>query len=194
MSNALQLRVKQETLELHKGAEDHPLMVSFIKGNYEETKLLQFLVNIRPTYNVVEERLLPTGIFKNSELRRTPAITKDIKTLTAKHINAGNINILRPLKITEEWLSRAWIKPVSLLKADLYVRWLADFYGGRLLSAKLAPFNQMYKCENPQDVISDVRGLIDITGDSISDDDFINEVNAFFKYHVELFDVINGNS
>jgi len=195
MSNTLQQRLKTETLESHKRAENHPLMASFISGKYDEKQLLQFLINIKPTYEVVEERLLSSNIFKNKDLKRTPAITKDIKTLTQKHVNENNLDLLKPLKLTEERVSKAWAKPVAYLKADLYVRWLADFYGGRLLSAKLAPFNQMYICDNSQQVISDVRSIVDISTDSIGDDEFVNEVNSFFEHHVTLFNQIyNGIS
>jgi len=193
MSNTLQQRLKEETTESHKRAENHPLMASFISGKYDERQLLQFLVNVRPTYSAVEERLLSANIFRNSDLRRTQTISKDIITLTRKHINEDNVYLLKPLAIAEEWVSKAWSKPVALLKADLYVRWLADLYGGRLLSTKLAPFNQMYIYNNAQNVISDVRAIVDITNDNVSEDDFVLEVNNFFEFHVTLFDQIyNG--
>lgn len=195
MSNTLQQRLKTETLELHKKAENHPLMASFISGKYDEKKLLQFLVNIKPTYEVVEERLLPQAIFKNKGLKRTPGISKDINTLTQKHVSESNSHLLNVHKVTEDWVSKAWSKQISFLKADLYVRWLADFYGGRMLSAKLAPFNQMYVCESPQQVIADVREMIDITNDSVTEDEFVKEVNSFFEFHVTLFDhIVNDNS
>jgi heme oxygenase len=192
--NQLQQRLKAETLNKHKEAENHPLMAGFIAGKFEEKQLLQFLVNIKPCYSVVEDRLLYSQRVKNEELRRSSLISKDISLLT-RRIQESDYELLKPLKITEDWMSRAWTKPVALLKADLYTRWLADFYGGKILSIKLAPFNQMYFSSNPQKVISDVRSMLDITNDNITDDEFINEVNMCFDYHVSLFEqIINGNS
>lgn len=191
-----QLDLKERTQEAHKKAENHPLMQSFIKGEYKKEHLLQFLVNMYPIYTIVEERLLQNKIKEVPSLKRTELIENDINTLIPEIINLKNSYILTPLLPTSAWVSNSKVKPVSLLKAELYSRWLADFYGGRMLAKTVTP-STMYNCENAKEVIEAVRSVLDEPNISaeISNENIIQEVISFFDLHVEIFDIIyNGIS
>lgn len=186
-----QLDLKELTQDAHKKAENHPLMQSFIKGEYKKEHLLQFLVNVYPIYSIVEQRLLQTKIKQVPELKRTTLIESDINDLIPSVINFKNAQILVPLISTCAWVNNCRSKPVSLLKAELYSRWLADLYGGRMLAKTTSP-NSMYTFLNPKSVIEIVRDILDepIKDENIAHEDIIQEVISFFDFHVELFDEI----
>lgn len=188
-----QAQLKESTKEAHSKAEQHPLMQSMINGTVSKEHLLQFLVNLYPIYSVVEQRLLFNDIKNNSELRRTERIEKDINTLIKEIINVKNLHLLTPLPCTCAWVSNCWKKPVELLKAELYCRWLADLYGGKMLAKTVVP-SEMYVCENAQETIALVRSLVEVANNS-AQEEIIQEALSFFDFHVELFDdIYNGNT
>ena len=186
-----QLDLKELTQEAHKKAENHPLMQSFIKGEYKKEHLLQFLVNIYPIYSIVEQRLLQNKIDQVPELKRTTLIEHDINDLIPAIVNFKNAQILVPLISTCAWVNNCRSKPVSLLKAELYSRWLADLYGGRMLAKTVSPCS-MYSFSNSKSVIEVIREILDEPNidENITHQDIIQEVISFFDFHVELFDEI----
>jgi heme oxygenase len=154
------------------------------------------LINLYPIYSVVEQRLLQNKIKEAPELKRSELIENDINNLIPDVITLKNVKILVPLKSTCAWVSNCWAKPTSLLKAELYSRWLADLYGGRMLMKTVTP-SSMYVCENPKQTINAIRDILDEPNKDIeiTNDDIIQEVISFFNFHIELFDEIyNGNS
>ena len=182
----LQTRLKEETAELHSQSEQHPLMQSFVDGSFKKEHLLELLINLLPVYQVVEQRLLVKEIIDNPDLKRSVQIQKDIDKLI---LDTG-ITTLKVREITENWVSSSWKKDLHLLKADLYIRWLADFYGGRILAKSQAPYNEMYSAKDSGAVITTVRYLLTKDIPDNQNDKIVNETKAFFKFHIELFDEI----
>jgi len=191
----LQTSLKTETLDHHKEAENHLVMQSFMSGNYKKEHLLRFLVNLLPLYQVVEQRLLQPYILVNSELRRSHFIEKDIELLKKEFMYSENLgDMLTPLDVTAAQVAHDWEKPTNLLCANLYARWLADFYGGRMMGKMIAPFNNMYTSTDSGRVIKEVREIVDTKGQYTEVSAIVNEVKAFFKFHVDLFDKIGDAS
>lgn len=190
-----QLDLKERTTEAHRNAESHPFMQSMIAGTHKKEQLLQFLVNILPIYTVVEERLLGEKINTVPDLRRSLLIENDINVLVQELNVPKTSPLLTPLLCARAWINNCWAKPTSLLKAELYSRWLADFYGGRMLAKTVTP-SAMYSSENPKQVIETVRAVLDEPNENnITNEDIIQEIISFFNLHIELFDEIyNGNS
>jgi heme oxygenase len=182
----LQTRLKVETSELHSKSEQHPLMQSFIDGTFKKEHLLELLVNLLPVYQVVEQRLIQKDILVNSELKRSSYIQKDIdKLIKDTNYTKSSIKL-----ITKVWLANSWTKNEELLKADFYVRWLADFYGGRVLARSQAPYNETYQSTDPGAVITTVRYLLTKDELECSNDSIVNEAKAFFQFHIDLFEEI----
>ena len=191
-----QLDLKEHTTKAHQEAESHPFMQSMINGTYNKEQLLQFLVNLYPVYVIVEQRLLKEKIKDLPELKRSSLIELDINKLIEELNISKPSPLLTPRTCMLAWISNCWAKPVSLLKAELYSRWLADFYGGRMLSKTVSPCS-MYMCDKPKEVIDAVRSVLDELNENeeITNEDIIQEVISFFNLHTELFDEIyNGNS
>jgi heme oxygenase len=185
----LQQRLKEETAELHRESEQHPLMQSFVTGSFKKEHLLDVLINLLPIYQVVEQRLISKEIINNPELKRSINIQKDIDKLV-QDIGLGNRQVR---KITSHWLSFSWSRKLDLLKGDLYLRWLADFYGGRILAKSQAPYNETYASENPGAVITTVRYILDQTSNDTTDDEIVEHTKGFFKFHIQLFEDIWTN-
>ena len=185
----LQSRLKEETSSLHSESEQHPLMQSFINGSFKKQHLLELLINLLPVYQVVEQRLLAKEILDNPELKRSTQIQKDIDKL----ISDTGITTLKVREITENWVASSWKKNIYLLKADLYLRWLADFYGGRMLAKSQAPYNETYSAKDPGAVITTVRYLVTKDTSDLCNNSIVDETKAFFKFHIELFDEILWN-
>lgn len=185
MSN-LQTRLKEETAELHRASEQHPVMQSFVDGSFKKEHLLELLTNLLPVYQVVEQRLIQKEILDNVDLKRSPFIQKDIdKLITDTNYTKSTIKAS-----TSRWLANSWTKNEELLKADFYVRWLADFYGGRILAKSQAPYNESYQSREPMAVITTVRYLLDKDIPDDFTDKIINETKAFFQFHIDLFEEI----
>jgi heme oxygenase len=190
-----QQKLKESTQDIHSACENHTFMQSMINGTVTQKQHLKFLANVLPIYNVVEQRLLAKDLFKVEDLKRSDYIEGDINTLISNFEDKeALVFTVTPLDVTTEWVSRAWKKPVDLLKAELYTRWLADFYGGRILAKRVTP-NASYTCNNPQNVITYIRDLLDNPLNGVTEDELIEETTTFFKYHLVLFDeIVNGNS
>jgi len=193
--SSFQRKLKEQTSEAHKKAEQHPLMQSFINGTYTKEHLLQFLINLYPIYSVIEQRLLKNKLEIIPELKRTELIEKDINILISEILDFKKANLLIPAVSVQAWVNNSQTKPVSLLKAELYSRWLADFYGGRMMLKIIKP-NNMYMSNDPMKVISSVREILDEPNESkeVSEDDIIQEVLSFFDLHLEFFDSIYNGS
>jgi heme oxygenase len=192
--------LKEQTQELHTKAEEHPLMSSFKDRSYKKEHLLMYLVNLRPVYESVEQCLLIPYIHKNFDLCRSRHISKDIAMLYKENV-VSDINNLVPLKCTKEWVRGQWEVSSSMLVADLYVRWLADFYGGRMFAKTLDPYNNTFNCSTDTgSVIADVRNIIAEKSLVESNVDpyykekaIVNRAVSFFAFHVELFNQIYYN-
>jgi len=182
----LQLRLKDETAALHSESEQHPLMQSFVDGSFKKEHLLELLINLLPVYQVVEHRLLLKEIFNTPDLKRSTQIQKDIDNL----IQDTGITSFKVREITENWVSSSWRKNIYVLKADFYLRWLADFYGGRVLAKSQAPYNEMYQSTDPMTVITTVRYLLTKDTPDTLNDKIVNETKNFFKFHIDLFNEI----
>jgi heme oxygenase len=181
--------LKEYTSELHEKAETHPLMKSFIQGNYKKTHLFQYLLNLRPLYETVEQRLIVQDIHKNFDLCRSRLVSKDISLLYREGIiNDDNLDALNLKKSVCGWVANQWTVEKDYLISDFYVRWLADLYGGRIFAKTLAPYINTYQCNDVSKAITGVREIINKA--EIDPNVVKYRANAFFEFHIDLFDEI----
>jgi heme oxygenase len=185
----IQETLKEHTAELHEKAESHPLMKGFIEGNYKKVHLFQYLLNLRPLYETVEQRLIIQDIHKNFDLCRSRLISKDISLLYREGIiNDDNLDALNLKKSVCDWVANQWTVESTYLISDFYVRWLADLYGGRVFAKSLAPYVNTYQCNDVKKAITEVREIIN---KAEVDPNIVKfRANAFFEFHIDLFDEI----
>jgi heme oxygenase len=190
--SSFQKNLKEQTSNLHTQAENHPVMQSFVKGTFKKEHLLRFLINVKPCYDVVEQRMLQPYICKMPELKRTQEIQKDIDLLS-KDVEPSQLgDLLTPLECTDLWLGWCWSKPVEMLKSELYVRWLADLYGGRIMARGMGVYVNTVTFNEPKQVIGCVRALLDTPNMVVTEDDIIEDTLLFFDYHLDLFKAIQN--
>lgn len=190
--SSFQKNLKDKTSSLHTQAENHPIMQSFVNGSFKKEHLLRFLINVKPCYDVVEQRLLQPHICKLPELRRTVEIQKDIELLSKDFDPSHLGDLLTPFECTDLWVGWCWTKPVEMLKSELYVRWLADLYGGRIMARGMGEYVNTVTFKQSKEVIVCVRALLDKTNIVTSEDDIIEDTLQFFDYHLELFTSIQN--
>jgi len=190
----LQTRLKNETKGIHDLAENMTVMKSFIDGSFKLRHLLQYLINVKPLYDVVEQRLLQPYILKNSDLKRTDKIQQDIDSIVKHFRSIGDDlgHMLTPLEVTDLWVGWCWSKPKDLLKADLYTRWLADMYGGRIMAKNMGIFAESLKFNDTAKAIEDVRSIIDEKNKDVDNNDIIEETMKVFEYHTDLFTILEN--
>ena len=188
----LQKLLKEKTQKIHNDAENHPLMKTMADSSYKKEHLLRLFVNLRAVYDVVEQRLLQSYILKNSDLKRTTQIDKDIAALSVDFEADKLADLLTPLECTDLWVAWSWAKPKDMLKGEFYTRWLADLYGGRMMAQKLAPYNKHVEWSDPSKAINDIRSILDEPNALISDEDIVEEAVKVFDYHMELFTAIQN--
>jgi len=131
--NKLSKKIKAETKIKHDLIEKHPFIKSMIDGSLSDTKYAIYLNNLLPIYKSVE-MLLFNKRFNNLDIFQSKKIFKDIneykKTL---NIDLDDTN----LQFNEEWLNHFYTKSEFLKKTDLYIRWLADMYGGQIIKRNI---------------------------------------------------------
>jgi hypothetical protein len=80
-------------------------------------------------------------------------------------------------------------KSIFLKKTELYIRWLADLYGGQILKRNVK-FKNKYNFKDVRNCIKIVRKLIEKDLNETNVNDFIEEVNKSYAFHKHLADKI----
>lgn len=174
-------KIKAETKVKHDSIEKHPFIVSMIDGSLEDRKYAIYLTNLLPIYQEIEKEFLLN--LKNTDIIQSKKIIKDINDYNKLlNYNFFSINIF-----TKDWLHHLQNKEKVLKKSDLYIRWLADMYGGQIIKRNIK-YNSKYDFINLRQSIKIVREILeeDVTFNNV--DKFIEEVNRSYEYHYLLAD------
>jgi len=169
--------LKQRTKETHDQIEQHPFFRDLLNGTLPDVKYAYYLANILPIYELVEKEFL--GNVKDKSVLQSVKIKKDLDSyskLLNRKIDNSTYNY------AFAWVMYFQQKNRIYKKAELYVRWLADMYGGQVLKKKVK-FGDKYKFSNLRSNIQFIRKMIeeDLNDDTI--DKFIEEVNIVYKLH-----------
>lgn len=169
--------LKEKTKEDHDKIEQHPFFRDLLNGTLPDVKYAYYLANLLPIYELVEKEFFNN--ITDKSLLQSEKIKKDLE----------NYSNLLGKKIDNScyYYSHAWVihftqKNRLYKKADLYVRWLADMYGGQFLKKKVK-FGDKYKFKNLRKNIKFVRQLIeeDLNDDTL--EKFIDEVKTIYMLH-----------
>lgn len=178
--------LKERTKEKHDNIEQHPFFVDLLNGELSDLRYLTYLCNLLPIYKHIEKELLFN--VKNESLIQSKKIEKDIK-LYEQYLK---IAAPKPNSISKVWLDHIKSKKKFFKKADLYIRWLADLYGGQMLAKKVR-FGNKYKFNSIRKCIKEVRIMIEDGLDNKSLDKFVSEVNLSYDFHNFLISDILRN-
>jgi len=174
-------KIKEKTKAKHDNIESHPFIVSMIDGSLDHSKYAIYLANLLPIYQIIENEFLTD--FINTDIIQSKKIINDIEGYN-KFLNNDFFN--KDIFINE-WLHHLKNKERVLKKSDLYIRWLADMYGGQIIKRNIK-FNSKYDFVNLRWSIKTIRQILeeDVTLDNV--DKFIEEVNKSYEYHHTLAD------
>ena len=184
--NKFSKQIKKSTKEKHDAIEKHPFIKSMIDGSLSDFKYAIYLNNLLPIYKAVEMFLFySTPVDK--DLLQSRKINNDLN----EYIRFLGINIDRPEYIfNKEWLNYFLFKDKFLQKAELYIRWLADMYGGQIIKRNIR-FNSKYDFNDLRNEIKIIRRMIEDGLDETNVDRFIEEVDKAYEFHRQIADKVN---
>jgi len=182
--NHLSKKIKKETKEIHDKIEKHPFFIDLISRELPDYKYAIYLNNLYPIYKGVEMFLFSRN--SNNDIVQSKKIEEDLKL----YKSFLNLNIDLPkFKFYDDWLNYFFSKEDFYKKTELYVRWLADLYGGQVIKRYLR-FGNKYVFTNVRKDIQQVRKQIedDLTEENV--DKFIEEVKKTYQFHTEIIEKI----
>jgi len=175
--------IKKGTKDIHDRIERHPFFLELLSGNLPDYKYAIYLYNLLPVYNGVEMFFFNGS--NNFDLVRSKSVLEDWQNYSKTvNIDFGKFNY------NNEWITYFYHKPNLLKKTELYVRWLADMYGGQILANKVK-FGSKYKFHGLRSAIKTVRTIIEDGIDETNVNLFIKEANTTFDYHYKILDKIH---
>lgn len=166
-------RLKEETREIHEISENNPFNKALLDGTLPDNKYFVYLHNIFPIFSYIERRLDLSG-----ELVRSPLIHVDIM----KYSKDGNGLTAKDLHYFD-WVNEIGSKADKFLPAIVYVEWLKDVFGGRVISQKVK-HNSLYQFNNPKEMAEKVRSMINVSPED--EDEFISEAKKAFENHNQI--------
>jgi heme oxygenase len=184
--NEFSKKIKKETKIKHDNIEKHPFIRNMIDGSLSDLKYAVYLYNLFPIYESVEMFLFNCKTV-DSDLLQSKKIYNDLN----QYVNYLNIKIENPqYKFYDNWLNYYISKDNFFKKTELYVRWLADMYGGQIIKKNIR-FNSKYDFLNIRNKIKFIRKLIEENLDKSNVENFIEEVNKTYDFHYQVIEKIN---
>lgn len=180
--NKFSKKIKKETKQIHDNIEKHPFFLDLLSGKLPDFKYAAYLYNLIPVYSSVE-----MFFFKNTsnpDLIRSKPVIEDFQNYN-KTLNLD----LGKITFNSEWIEYFFSKPSFLKKTDLYVRWLADMYGGQFLKNKVK-FNSKYEFVTLRNSLRIVRKLIEEDINEQNVDKFIKETKLTYEFHKKILDKV----
>jgi len=182
--NYLSKKIKKETKEIHDKIEKHPFFLDLINRELPDYKYAIYLNNLFPIYKGVEMFLFKKNF--NNDIVQSKKIEEDLRL----YKSFLNLNIDLPkFKFYDDWLNYFFSKDDFYKKTELYVRWLADLYGGQIIKRYLR-FGNKYVFTNVRKDIQQVRKQIEDSLTEENVDKFIVEVKKTYQFHTEIIDKI----
>jgi len=133
-------RAKQSTEKIHRYVEQAPIMRAIIDGQVKGSDYLQYLVEIRDIYWILENRITVTYLRDSMGVAgMTAKIQRDIEQITKK-LGVTEPQCRLPCQSYVEYLNSivsSSDQNLTRIMAHVYVRVLADFSGGKILRERL---------------------------------------------------------
>jgi len=179
--NEFSKKIKKQTKVKHDQIESHPFIKEMLSGELSDFKYAVYLNNLLPIYKGVEMFLFNKRN-TNSDIVQSKKILNDINSYT----NFLNVDLDQShLLFYHDWLNHFTSKNDFFKKTELYIRWLADMYGGQIIKKNIK-FGSKYDFVDIRGDIKFVRKLIEDNLNSQNVDSFIDEVNISYDYHYKM--------
>lgn len=179
--NEFSKKIKKQTKVKHDHIESHPFIKEMLNGELPDFKYAVYLNNLLPIYKGVEMFLFNKRN-TNSDIVQSKKILNDINNYS----NFLNVDLNQDhLLFYRDWLNYFTSKNDFYKKSELYIRWLADMYGGQIIKKNIR-FGSKYDFVDIRSDIKFVRQLIEDGLNSQNVDSFIEEVNISYDHHYKL--------
>ena len=179
--NEFSKKIKKQTKVKHDHIESHPFIKEMLNGELSDFKYAVYLNNLLPIYKGVEMFLFNKKN-TNSDIVQSKKILNDINNYS----NFLNVDLNQDhLLFYRDWLNYFTTKNDFYKKSELYIRWLADMYGGQIIKKNIK-FGSKYDFVDIRGDIKFVRQLIEDGLNSQNVDSFIEEVNISYDHHYKL--------
>jgi heme oxygenase len=182
--NEFSKQIKKETRDHHDTIENHPFIREMLDGTLPDYKYAIYLANLLPIYKGVENFLLQQNY--NKDIIQSEKILEDLSqysTLLNYHFESPRANII----FYKDWLNNFYGKTDFYKKTELYIRWLADMYGGQIIKKNIR-FTSKYEFKTLRKDIQQVRRMIENDLDGSNIDSFIDEVIVSYNFNYKLTD------
>jgi heme oxygenase len=186
--NKFSKRIKAETKQEHNTIEQHPLIKDLLQGTLPDFKYAIYLTNLLPIYKEIEQSLLSRE--NNTDIMQSVKIIQDLNlysTLLNYNFDTPKLNII----FSKDWCNHIQHKTDFYKKTDLYIRWLADMYGGQIIKKHIRYTNK-YRFNTLRADIQQVRRMIETDLDDTTIDSFIKEVKTSYAFHYKLVEHVNN--
>lgn len=173
--------LKELTAEKHREAENQPFIKSIFSGKVDSLKYANYLYQLIFVYGAIEGAAVNLKLLDGIEdIKRVKFIEEDWLEL----IGENTSKLLPSTKKYMEYLQMGtfWGDKKKVL-AHLYVRHMGDLFGGQMLAKLLPGSCTMYKFENRENLILEMRKRIDT---SLAD-----EANLAFQYNIDIIKDFN---
>lgn len=161
--------LREATAAAHQKAEDTELMKLMLGAGLTSEQYASFLANHLVSYSAIERR---RHLFANSDLARGPALVEDITEL-----GAGTLTIVPS---TYQYAEYVQTLTDQQLWAHIYVRYLGDMYGGRLIKKRAPGSGRMFEFQDRDELISKIRMAVSIADAA--------EANCCFEWVIKIYD------
>jgi len=183
--NEFSKKIKKQTKAKHDHIESHPFIKDMLSGELSHFKYAVYLNNLLPIYKSVEMFLFNKRN-ANSDIVQSRKILNDVNNYS----NFLNVDLNQShLLFYKDWLQHLLGKDDFYKKSELYIRWLADMYGGQIIKRNIK-FASKYDFVDIRGDIRFVRQLIEDGINNENVDQFIEAVNASYDHHYNLVDKV----
>jgi len=177
--------IRSSTKQKHDLIESHPFFKRLIKGNLDNEAYAAYLFNLSYIYREIEQNFYYE--INDMDLIQTKKILQDIESYK-KFLNLDSDVFC--VSFYKDWLNHIKSKPRFFRKTDLYIRWLADMYGGQIIKRKVK-FGTKYVFDNLRNKIKKLRHFIEQGLNRNNIQNFIEEINNSYDLHYKLVDKLS---
>jgi heme oxygenase len=177
--------IRSATKQKHDLIESHPFIKQIIKGTLNDGAYAAYLFNLSYIYREIEHNFYSE--INSMDLIQTKRILNDIES----YKNFLNLNSdVFSVSFYNDWLNHIKSKPKFFRKTDLYIRWLADMYGGQIIKRKVR-FGTKYIFKDLRVKIKKIRNFIEQGLNHNNIQMFIDEINTSYDLHYKLVDQLS---
>lgn len=152
----------------HREAERMPFNIAMLEGKLTPAQYTEYLFTQLEIFSTIEEVIkLP-----HDGLRRKEAILQDLKAMGVEQFRfpvPASLSYTRYLREVDQETGLAHV----------YLNYLALMFGGQIMIDRTPGPGHMYKFENMNDLIKEIR--------AVQKDEWADEVNRGFTYIIKIF-------